>query len=973
MRSFFDLLTRLALRFRALTLAIVVVIMTLGGIAATELQQELLPPIEFPQRFVLIQVSGMTSEEVLNVVTLRVEDEVAAVPGVVNVESQTSSNIGVFLLVSTQFGLDQDEIAADIQDALNSVYFPGRLIEPAEGQSVEALSTQLMGDLPADVPLYLFSSNPSLMYQLTPEVWASLSDETAMTLLQFLATETNTPSGDTSALELLVDAEIVPQLEALIRVARVDIEGGQALPGESAPGMEPVNASEFIEPESLLLQLPPESWDVLAERFDLGELNQATVDSLINENITIPANAPALPESWQAFAGFTDATDLAEMASFTRTSASVFNNFVENGEIRGALGTTEDLTVEDVQAMLEIEPNLANYFDGEQLAAMPPEVVDVLEEYVELDGLSRDALAASLLARDLTGDVTLGEPERLPAPWRLNPPEIISFSFADLPLATFSVFSTATPGTQEDMPDDATTAESTDADNTDTSEDSATANPADAFTIGENPAFADAPEGPPLPELYGVFAEFFNYELDTADDLLRMQFPPEIEPLLGGTDGAAFLNLLPQIGQLLTALGGDADSGDAAVPEFGIAQIGQLTGALVDCNINSAQLLAGGELNFGPIGTGMIACLEPAVFEYLSENDPAFGSRLSPEVYANLSPEVFAIDGYAPLLGDPWQSLGDRPEFADQPLRNADNLIALGDGNAAQVLNTINDEITGQFVGYEVRLFDSLSVPAIDYIATNDTDFYSNLSSDVLLKFSPDVLANLPDSALDNFDADTVAQAQAIADGSAESAAAQIASEYESDIAEARPEAPELNDQWDQIAGFYGVELNNAFDLIRFESVLGGPPATFINNLFASPNGASFAPALLGNMPLDAFTYIADEDPNFIPNLEPRALNLLSEEVFNSLPEETQERAAAGEVFVPSTQVTRTNGAPSLLVTIFKTSDANTVTAFAEVERIINEIDANNDAIEVEVAFEQASFIEESISGVVVSGLLGAF
>ena len=65
MRSFFDFLTRMALRFRAITLAIVVVVMILGGVAATELQQELLPPLEFPQSFVLIQVSGMTSDEVL--------------------------------------------------------------------------------------------------------------------------------------------------------------------------------------------------------------------------------------------------------------------------------------------------------------------------------------------------------------------------------------------------------------------------------------------------------------------------------------------------------------------------------------------------------------------------------------------------------------------------------------------------------------------------------------------------------------------------------------------------------------------------------------------------------------------------------------------------------------------------------------------------------------------------------------------
>lgn len=129
MRSFFNFLTTTALRFRVVTLVIVAVVMILGGIATTELQQELLPPLEFPQSFVLIQVSGMTSDEVLNVVTLRVEEGVSAVPGVVNVETQTSGTIGVFMLVSTEFGVPQDEIRADIQAALDSVFFPGRAIE----------------------------------------------------------------------------------------------------------------------------------------------------------------------------------------------------------------------------------------------------------------------------------------------------------------------------------------------------------------------------------------------------------------------------------------------------------------------------------------------------------------------------------------------------------------------------------------------------------------------------------------------------------------------------------------------------------------------------------------------------------------------------------------------------------------------------------------------------------------------------
>ena len=246
------------------------------------------------------------------------------------------------------------------------------------------------------------------------------------------------------------------------------------------------------------------------------------------------------------------------------------------------------------------------------------------------------------------------------------------------------------------------------------------------------------------------------------------------------------------------------------------------------------------------------------------------------------------------------------------------------------------------------------------------------LDSAVLLKFSPAVLESLPEDVIANLDAETAEQVEAIATGEAESAAAQIASQYASDVEPARPDTPALNAEFQTIAPFYGVEMNNAFDIIRYESVLG-TPAQFFNELIASPGGAGFAPALLGNMPQDAFNFILAEDENFVNELSARGLNLLSEEVFATLPEDAQERAAAGEVFVPNTQVTRTNGAPSLLVTIYKNADANTVTAFANVEEVVNALDENNDNIQVEVAFEQATFIEESISGVVLSGVMGAF
>lgn len=965
MRSFFDFLTRIALRFRAITLAIVVVVMILGGVAATELQQELLPPLEFPQSFVLIQVSGMTSDEVLNVVTLRVEDIVNEVEGVVNIETQTSGTIGVTMLISTEFGFPQDEIRADIQAALDSVFFPGRAIQAPVDGVPEDFAIELMSEMTPDVMLYLAQQNPSFLFQISPDVWSALSDDTAQTLLGYLASQANVPSGNVTALELLVDAEMVPQLEALELVARVSIEGGQTLPGEEVAGLQTIDMSEFADAESQLLQLSADVWDVLAPRFDLGDLNQATAEALANDDAVLITDAPDLPESWQ-FEHYNDATDLLEMSSFTRSISAVFNDFIATGIIRGALGTTEDLTPEAVQTMLDIQPSLANYFDGDQLAAMSPDVLEILQEYVQLDGLSRDALAASILARDITGEVILPTPEVLPAPWRLNPPQIITFSFADLPLATFSIFSDAPIDALPDMTDEETAS-------TDGEDETVPLDPTAGFAITQNPAYADVPEGPALPGLYGFIGEeFFNYELDTADDLLKLQFPAEIAPLLGGTDGVAFLNLLPQLSQFGDAfLGGGADTGGEAPAGFDPSQLTALLPSLLECGVSATDLL--GEDFLTPLATALISCPDTEVFSFISEYDPTFGSRLSPAVYESLSPDVFDIDGFAPLLSDAWSALSLRPELADQPLGNADALIALGDGSAASILNAINDEVTGQFVGYEVRLFDGLSPTAIAYLAEKDADFFSILDNAVLLKFSPETLASLPGNVIENLPVDVAEQVQAIANGEVESAAAQIASQYETDVEPARPNAPALNADWQFVGETLSAELENAFDLIRFEDALDGTPAVFINNLFDTSRGVNFAPVLLGNMSADAFFYLAEEDPTFIDTLEPRALNLFSEEIFNQLSPETQERAAAGEVFVPNTQVTRTNGASSLLVTIYKTADANTVTAFANVEEIINEIDANNDSIAVEVAFEQATFIEESVSGVVLSGVMGAF
>ncbi len=126
-------------------------------------------------------------------------------------------------------------------------------------------------------------------------------------------------------------------------------------------------------------------------------------------------------------------------------------------------------------------------------------------------------------------------------------------------------------------------------------------------------------------------------------------------------------------------------------------------------------------------------------------------------------------------------------------------------------------------------------------------------------------------------------------------------------------------------------------------------------------------------MSVEAFNYIAEADSTFIVDLSERAILLLSDQVKAALPPDVLASAIeGGQVFTPTTQVTRNNGAPSLLLTVFKTGEANTVAAYTQVERVLSAYADANDDITFGVVFEQSSFIEDSISGVVREASLGA-
>lgn len=84
------------------------------------------------------------------------------------------------------------------------------------------------------------------------------------------------------------------------------------------------------------------------------------------------------------------------------------------------------------------------------------------------------------------------------------------------------------------------------------------------------------------------------------------------------------------------------------------------------------------------------------------------------------------------------------------------------------------------------------------------------------------------------------------------------------------------------------------------------------------------------------------------------------------------EVAEVEETNAPAQSLTRTNGEPSIGISITQTSDGNTVSISNAVEERIPELEEQlGEEAEISVVFDQAPYIEQSIDGLTTEGLLG--
>jgi len=383
LEKLFDLITRGSLRFRWVTIILSVLLLVAGGIAFTQLNQELIPKIEFPQTIVLGLNPGMEANALLEQVTVPLEEALAAIEGVVNVETTTSNGL-VVAIVRNEFGVDQEAIRNQVQEAIDGLAYPA-------GMETPELLTFSLSDLPI--------------------ASISISSE-GMSLEE---------------LKALVESEIVPQLEEISFVAAVDVSGGQELPSDDAGVPETQADESAVEAEPTVLPTaapteeattPSEAVDLPADWIVAGQMQgislETTADVTPQVIQGIASLAPQMldlltPDILRAFSpevlgwlpeGYIAAMDPALQAELNELAASVGGlgalasvaaaptnpeelplAWQSAGQAQGiALDTVSDLTPGVIQGIAQFAPEMFNLLTEDNLRLMTAEVLAVLPE-----------------------------------------------------------------------------------------------------------------------------------------------------------------------------------------------------------------------------------------------------------------------------------------------------------------------------------------------------------------------------------------------------------------------------------------------------------------------------------------------------------------------------------------------------------------------------------------------------------------
>jgi HAE1 family hydrophobic/amphiphilic exporter-1 len=405
LESLIDRITRASLRFKWVTITLSILLLLGGIFAVTQLNQELLPKIEFPQSVIFATSQGMELEEMLDQVTVPIEEAVNAIEGVVNYESTTSAGFSV-VIVRNEFGVDLEAIRDEITAAMGTIEFP-------EGMETPELLTFSFADLPV----------------------AALS--------------VSSPELNLMELKELVEAEIVPALEQLETVGNVQVSGGQELPTEAPPApteapqptaeptaeptLAPTQTSSETEDKGVPL---PDSWIQAAAAQNVtlettADLTSVMVGAIVNFApqfladltpemlLATPIDAlAALPEEYFLSLDPELQAQLAEMLAATTSEPEPVplpDSWIQAAAAQNmTIETTADLSPEIVGTIASFAPQMLADLTPEMLLATPGAALAELPE-TYLETLDADLFAQ--IEERIASAPAPTETSELPSAW----------------------------------------------------------------------------------------------------------------------------------------------------------------------------------------------------------------------------------------------------------------------------------------------------------------------------------------------------------------------------------------------------------------------------------------------------------------------------------------------------------------------------------------------------------------------------
>jgi multidrug efflux pump subunit AcrB len=110
----------LSLKNRALIALITIVAAIFGGLALTNLKQELIPSIEFPALIVVSTYPGASPEVVSNDVSVPIENAIQGVPGLETSTATSTTNASI-VQASFTYGTDLATAEQKMTQAINRI------------------------------------------------------------------------------------------------------------------------------------------------------------------------------------------------------------------------------------------------------------------------------------------------------------------------------------------------------------------------------------------------------------------------------------------------------------------------------------------------------------------------------------------------------------------------------------------------------------------------------------------------------------------------------------------------------------------------------------------------------------------------------------------------------------------------------------------------------------------------------------